>query len=165
MSDVVFEQLMRISPNTIENLNIYPCDITLQDGSRLDRVAVAERRFWKPLWGHILRDPNNKTIDAIEIVEVRESEWRIPKEHADRLYSAGESGMGYTFFVAEFSDGLRQAYLGGNALDFIHCPEGRTPNDIVEVHPHAGRMASDPISLPEFLWCPYHRPKTSHADP
>src|SRR6266571_2281583 len=39
----------------------------------------------------------------------------------------------------------RQAYGAGNAVDFIHYPEGKTSSDVVDVLPHEGRTA-EPVS-------------------
>lgn len=62
--------------------------------------------------------------------------------------------MGYTIFTVVFSDGFRQAYSSGNAVDFITYPPGKNPGDVIAVEPHAGREWG-PIRAPEWYWCLY----------
>jgi hypothetical protein len=62
--------------------------------------------------------------------------------------------MGYMIFTVQFSDGLEQAYLLGNLVDFIVYPDGKNPNDVTNVLPHIGRNAN-PRWGPQYLWCLY----------
>jgi hypothetical protein len=47
--------------------------------------------------------------------------------------------MGYTIFTVVFADGLRQACVTGNAVDFIRYPPGKSPKDVVKVLPARGQ--------------------------
>jgi hypothetical protein len=78
----------------------------------------------------------------------------LPARFANKLYNAGESGMGYTIFTVVFSDGTKQAYSAGNAVDFIRYPEGKGPADVADVLPHEGRNEIQ-IRVPEYYWCLY----------
>jgi len=60
--------------------------------------------------------------------------------------------MGYTIFTLNFRDGSKQAYLTGNAVDFITYPNGLGPNDIDNVEAHVGRMAAKG-TCPDYTWC------------
>jgi len=91
-------------------------------------------------------------ISIADVDALAESPRRLPAKFANELYKSGESGMGYTIFTVVFADGSRQAYLTGNAVDFIRYPEGKTSGDIVDVLPHEGRSA-EPISGPQYYWC------------
>ena len=62
--------------------------------------------------------------------------------------------MGYTVFTVVFKDGTRQAYITGNAVDFVRYPEGKGTEDVARVLPHEGRNA-EPIRAPEYYWCLY----------
>jgi len=99
-------------------------------------------------------DRGKKSIPIQEIVKVEDSPARLPVHFADQLYRAGESGMGYTIFTVVFSDGCRQAYSSGNAVDFIRYPNGKSGLDVVAVEPHEGRGA-DPVTSPGWYWCLY----------
>ena len=61
--------------------------------------------------------------------------------------------MGYTVFTVVFATGLRQAYLTGNAVDFIDYPEGMDGRNVVSVLPNVGRAHYR--EGPEYYWCLY----------
>jgi hypothetical protein len=62
--------------------------------------------------------------------------------------------MGYCVFTLVFSDGMRQPYIGGNAIDFVSLPAGMTADDIVDVLPHQGRD-DNPRATADYSWCLY----------
>jgi hypothetical protein len=62
--------------------------------------------------------------------------------------------MGYQIFTVVFSDGTEQAYVAGNAVDFIEYPVGRGPRDVVGVLPNVGRD-QNPLQAPKYYWCLY----------
>ncbi len=64
--------------------------------------------------------------------------------------------MGYTIFTVVFSDGSRQAYVTGNAVDFIRYPGDKGPADVVKVLPHEGRN-TEMVKAPEYYWCLYSK--------
>lgn len=62
--------------------------------------------------------------------------------------------MGYCIFTVEFSGGSQQAYVTGNAVDFITPPPGLTAREAKRVYPHEGKVVS-PQHAPSCLWCLY----------
>jgi len=63
--------------------------------------------------------------------------------------------MGYILFVVVFSDGTRQAFAIGNAVDFIEYPEDKGPQDVTAVIPRGGRNDNERKSAPSYRWCIY----------
>jgi hypothetical protein len=105
-------------------------------------------------------DPGKSSVNILEVVALTESPFRLPLRFAEVLYRAGESGMGYIVFTMVFSDGTKASSAGGNAVDFVALPPGKTPADIVEVLPHVGRD-SGPMTRPKYSWCLYGAGKGS----
>jgi hypothetical protein len=97
------------------------------------------------------KDPHKRSIEVADIIDLEESPVRMPVLLADKLYAAGESGMGYTIFTLEFRDGSTLPVVAGNAIDFPPMPPGLRIEDIAEVHPHKGRDRG-PRRAPEYHW-------------
>jgi len=132
-----------------------PCAVTLRDGTDLCCVYIVDSNSYIRVWGVFPEDdPGKRSISVDEITAIRDSPNRLPKALADSLYVAGESGMGYTIFTVEFSDGSRQAYVGGNAIDFIQPPPGLNAADARQVFPHQGRDEW-PRRAIDYYWCLY----------
>ena len=148
-------QLELITPSCDRDLRYYPCAVTLDDGYEIDRVYVVEEGPYLRHWGIRPERDSAKTSVPIErVVSIRESPFRLPPRLATELYDAGESGMGYCVFVVEFSDGTRQSYVTGNAVDFITAPLGKIPSDACRVFPHEGRERHAQRG-PHYAWCLY----------
>ena len=98
-------------------------------------------------------DSGKREVRIEDVCDIAASTSRLPANFAEELYRHGESGMGYTLFEIEFTDGSRIAYGNGNAIDFITYPPGKTAADIAAVHPHAGRESPHPFRPPEYFWC------------
>ena len=129
--------------------------MTLHDGQTLDRVYIVAEAPYIRMWGVYPEDDRGKKWIRIEdVASIAESPTRLPAKIANRLYEAGESGMGYTIFTVGFSDGTKQACAAGNAIDFIHYPENNGPKDVVSVKPHVGRDRN-PLPGPAYFWCIY----------
>jgi hypothetical protein len=156
----VLQMLERIEPSVEgPDLRYYPCAATLKSGTVMECVYLCEPTPWFALWGVWPEDdPGKQSISVEDIAELRESTYRLPARFANRLYRAGESGMGYTIFVVEFRDGTRAAYGTGNAVDFITYPPGQSAATVVKVLPHEGRMEQK-LSTPDFTWCLFERLK------
>jgi hypothetical protein len=106
-------------------------------------------------WGVYPEDDRGKqSVNIKDVVKVENSPTRLPARFANQIYDHGESGMGYTIFTVVFSDGQRQAYGTGNAVDFIRYPNGKGPDDVSSVLPHEGRNAQ-PVMAPDWYWCLY----------
>src|SRR5262249_23689908 len=99
-------------------------------------------------------DAGKRHVPLSRVRSIRESPLRLPATLANQLYSAGESGMGYTVFTVEFADGSTRAYVTGNAVDFIEPPPGCRAQDAVRVLPHEGRNHAHHLAV-EYAWCIY----------
>lgn len=138
-----------------DELMLYPCRAVLKNGETLNAVyIVPENPYMKYVGIYPEADKAKKSIRIEEIAHVENSPWRLPARFANEIYLLGESGMGYTIFTVAFSDGLRQAYVNGNMVDFIAYPAGKGPSDVVEVLPHECRNSSKIVG-PEYYWCLY----------
>jgi hypothetical protein len=114
-------------------------------------VYVVADGLYIKYWGVYPEQDRHKSYIYVSDVEAfAESPRRLPAQFANKLYASGESGMGYTIFTVVFSDGSRQAYGTGNAVDFIRYPKG--PSDVSDVLPHEGRKAN-PVPAPKYYWC------------
>ena len=153
--DELKAQLNRITPSHDRGITYFPCAVTLDDGRELERVYVVEHEPYIRIWGVTPeQDSGKKSISIERVVAIRESAFRLPPKLATTLYAAGESGMGYCIFTVKFSDGSRQAYVTGNAVDFITPPSGLTASAAKKVYPHKGREASLQQG-PDYYLCLY----------
>lgn len=149
------EALKNIIPSEDGSFAYYPCQVTLKGGVRLDTVYIEPEQPYMRVWGVYPEDDRSKqTVSINDVVAVEESPVRLPARFASEIYRAGESGMGYTLFTVVFSDGERQVYMSGNAVDFIQYPETKGPEDVIQVLTHQGREAC-PRQAPEHYWCLY----------
>jgi hypothetical protein len=120
-------------------------------------VYLCEAISWFASWGvWPENDRGKRSINVEDVADLQESVFRLPAKFANRIYRAGESGMGYTIFVIEFGDGTRAAYGTGNAVDFITYPTGQSAATITNVIPHEGRMEQK-LSTPDYAWCLFER--------
>lgn len=149
------DQLGRITPSRDRDLEYFPCAVTLDDGRELERVYVVEYEPYIRVWCVTPeQDPGKRSVAIDRVASIRESPYRLPPKLATRLYTAGESGMGYSIFTVQFADGSRQAYVTGNAVDFITPPNGIQCSAARKVFPHRGRDDS-PRRGPDYFWCLY----------
>jgi hypothetical protein len=145
--------LSAVIPSDDGEITYWPCAARMKDGSVVQCVYVVAEGPYIRTWGVYPQQDRGKSYISIQDVDaLTESPARLPAKLANKLYHAGESGMGYTIFTVVFADGSRQAYGAGNAVDFIHYPEGKSQSDVVDVLPHEGR-STDPITCPECYWC------------
>ena len=126
----------------------YPCKLRLKDGELIERAICTEdhRGFLTDAWVH---------PDSVK--EIIPSFDRMPARLATKLYSAGESGMGYEIFILEMKDGSDFVFVTNNVVDFPDLPNGYTTTDIQNVHPHKGRERSKLGYRQDkpFKWCYY----------
>ena len=152
----LYEELVRIAPSENCGLKYYPCRVTLTDGQCIDRVYVVEQEPYIKVWGVYPEDDRAKSSVLIEgVADLEESPSRLPPDLANKRYEGGESGMGYTTFTVVFSDGTRQSFLAGNAIDFISFPKGKSQADIVDIIPYGSRDFARLEHPPGYSWCIY----------
>jgi hypothetical protein len=149
------EQLRRVPASRDREIEYRPCAVTLDDGSELPCVYVVDHEAYIRLWGvYPESDSGKRAVPVSSVRHIEDSPNRLPAPLADELYRAGESGMGYTVFTVEFRDGRRQAYVTGNAVDFIDPPPGVRAADAVRVRTHEGRQGAKHPSV-DYYWCLY----------
>jgi hypothetical protein len=147
------EQLQKIEPSNDGMMDYFPCLVTLSTGKKIDRVYLAESNSYIKVWGVWPDDDHGKKFIKIEdVVSIHQSPSRLPSHLAQKMYKAGESGMGYCVFTLRFRDGSNQAYLCGNAVDFVLLPAGKFMTDIVDLLPHEGRNQQQMQKL-DYCWC------------
>lgn len=130
--------------------------VTLQDGTVLDRVYLAEAQPWFRHWGvWPEEDQGKRYLDLGSVTAIADSPSRLPAAVANTLYAEGESGMGYTIFTVQFRDGSSVAVVTGNAVDFIAYPPGQSMETVVNALPHVGRNDPHLTHAPPYHWCLY----------
>ena len=156
-------QLGRVAPSGDGRIAYHPCAVTLVDGSIHERVYVQDAQSYISSWGVWPEDdPGKRYLDVSQVAVIRESADRLPAHIARAIYEAGESGMGYTVFTLVFRDRRTQAYLSGNAVDFVTYPAGKSAQDVASVHPHRGRDDHPSSDATPYSWC-LHGPGVSTA--
>ena len=148
------QQLGEIGASSDGMMKYWPACATLRDGSNCDRIFFAEASEYIKIWGVWPGDdPGKSEILIGDVISISQSPSRLPKQLADKLYRAGESGMGYVAFEIIYSDGSKSAHISGNALDFVELPNGKAMSDVSDVIPHAGRTSQSHIHSPKYQWC------------
>ena len=147
------QQLLAVKPSRHWTMEYRPCQVKLQNREIVDRVYVAEVATYMEIWGVMPdEDKTKKYILIEEVAEILESPSRMPVELANKLYEAGESGMGYCLYQMKLDNGQTIDVLSGNAVDFPPIPNGLTTENIKEVFPHQGTRKNYANS-PDFTWC------------
>ena len=145
-------RLLHVPCSTDRQLQYRPCAVTLRDGTVEPNVYVVDAQAYIDSWGIWPEDDKGKrAILSTDVSALDPSPNRLPHEIANKIYRGGESGMGYTVFKLQFKDGSTQAYLSGNAVDFIAYPPGKTAADVAAVEPHRGR-GEQPRQAPSYAW-------------
>jgi hypothetical protein len=151
----LYEQLRRVPPSHDGDLEYRPCAVTLDDGTSLPCVYVVAHQPYLRVWGvYPEDDPGKRSVSIRAVRRISDSPFRLPARLADEIYGAGEGGMGYCVFTVEFRNRARQAYVTGNAVDFIEPPRGVKASDAVAVRPHEGSQDAKSLST-GYYWCLY----------
>ena len=130
-----------------------PCQVTLNNGDILYNVYVVEEQNYLKTWGVFPDADSGKKYVLIEdVTEIKESPNRLQPNFANKIYKAGESGMGYCFFQIVFDNGQRLDVCSGNAVDFVPLSKGLTTKNIKDVLPHEGNRKKF-IKSPQYYWC------------
>ncbi len=159
------EQLSRIEPSTDGVMEYRPCRVVLGSGDVFDRVYVVEEDSYMTAWGIRPEDDSGKaSLDLADVDRIEESPLRLPSALANKLYAAGESGMGYLIFTLVLADSRRLPYVTGGAVDFPSLPSDVEMRDVVDALPHEGRetfrdrMPGPDESPADYRWCTYRLP-------
>ncbi|HTX20995.1 MAG TPA: hypothetical protein VMD27_03900 [Candidatus Aquilonibacter sp.] len=153
MNNELRQQLQKIEPSSDGMMKYFPCMVVLSTGKQFDRVYLAEADSYIKIWGVWPDDDQGKRFIRVEdVASIHPSPYRLPSQLAQKMYKAGESGMGYCVFTLEFRDGFAQAYLCGNAIDFVSLPAGKTMADVIDLIPHKGRNGQQMQKL-DYWWC------------
>jgi hypothetical protein len=149
-------QLQAVEPSIGWNIEYRPCEVTLLDGSVKSHVYVQSSIPYYEVWGIDPEDDSGKSSVLVEeIAEIHSSPYRLPPALATRLYSAGESGMGYCVFKLVMKNGQTLDCLTGNAVDFLEWPEHFGPEDVADVVPGAGSRRNPAIGTASYSWALY----------
>jgi hypothetical protein len=113
----LYEQLLAVEPAVDFELDYRPCRVKLTEGTMHDRVYVQEARRWVEIWG-VWPDEDDYTteIPISEVAEISSSPVRLPAPLAEKMYAAGESGMGYCVFTLVLADGRHIARVTATQL-------------------------------------------------
>lgn len=156
ISALLTDQLYNVQPSEDWGMQYRPCLVTLRNDQKLDCVYVVPEDPYIRIWGvHPEEDSGKRYLAIDEVLAIEDSPSRLPLTIANQIYEAEESGMGYCVFTLEFSDGGIQAYVTGNAVDFVPMPNGKLLSDIVSVHTHTDRNAGNILHGLEYYWCIY----------
>ena len=165
ISDKLASQLAEIEPSGDGRREFKPCRAVLRDGGVLDRVIAAPalentRPSTDEGWTALTSEANQTSVSIRDVVGFEPTTARLPAQLANKVYEAGESGMGYTLFVVVLRDGSQLPFVSGWIADFPNLPPGVGTEDIVDVLPHAGREHfQQPLSPERAMavhhWCRY----------
>ena len=147
------EQLLRVTPSKDWAMEYRPCQVTLKNGDIIDNVFIQEEEIYLKAWGVMPdSDPGKRFVLIEEVSDIRESPNRIRPELANKIYKAGESGMGYSLHKLILDNGQTIDICTGNAVDFVSLPNGLTVKNIKDVLPHQASRKNF-MKGPEYYWC------------
>lgn len=153
ITDEQKEQLLRVTPSKDWTMEYRPCQVTLKNGDTIDNVYIQQEEIYLKAWGVMPDLDSGKKFVLIEDVsEIRESPNRLRPELANKIYKAGESGMGYCLFKLIVDNGQTIDVCTGNAVDFVSLPNGLTTNNIKDVLPHQASRKNF-VNGPDYYWC------------
>lgn len=160
ISKELFIKLNTISPTPS---NYYPCKVTLKNGQAIDYVYLVALKTYIKTWGSYPDEKSGKRYISInDVIDIEESPSRLPFPIVNKIYKAGETGMGYTIATFIFKDGLKEVLM--NAHDFIDYPVGKNKDDIVNVLPHKGQKAPNLKNGPSFYYCVFSEGTTGKEE-
>ena len=154
----LLKQLKNIIPSNNRTIAYYPSQIKLRNGDIIDRVYIIDFKDYMKLKNNILPEDDN-AIDIKNVINIQESPLRLPVQLANKMYKAGESGMGYCIFTLVLKGGKTLPYMMGNMIDFPNLPKEILPLFITDIIPHIGRecfseKTDDPYKKSaKYYWC------------
>jgi len=158
ITDEQKEQLLRVTPSKDWTMEYRPCQVTLKNGDTLDNVFIQDEETYLEVWGVMPDADSGKRFVLIEdILDIRESPNRLRPELANKIYKAGESGMGYCLYKLILDNGQTIDVCTGNAVDFVSLPNGLTAKNIKDVVPHRASRKNI-VNGPNYYWCLFKGP-------
>jgi len=149
-------QLLKVQPSKDGLIEYRPCQVRLKNGEICNRVCLVEAKSYLQIWGMMPDEDIGKGYILIENIEkIQESPFRLPAIFANKLYRAGETGMGYFLYKLEFNNSKNIDVLSGNVVDFPPISNDFFEIKIKNVFPHKGSRVKS-IQCPEYLWCLYN---------
>lgn len=136
ISEGLRAQLALVEPSTDGFCSYHPCRVTLRTGETRDYIYVVEARCYFSVAGFWPKEEWSLAIE--EVAAIEDSPLRLPPALANKLYAAGESGMGAYVFTVVLRDGTQLPYATGDLVDFPLLPAGITSIDVIDVLPHYG---------------------------
>lgn len=130
-----------ITPTTDGWFTFVPARVELVSGGVCERVYCLDVDRQRVSSVQLEALAESGAIDPSEVRHIGESSLRLPAELAQRVYDAGESGMGYVIFGVVLRDGRILQRLTGNFVDFPTLPEGVQTADIADVVVGVDRMS------------------------
>jgi hypothetical protein len=85
-----------------------------------------------------------------DIARVERSRFAIPAPLRDRIYSAGETRMGWISFVGKMYDGTEHWFGSAYHVEFFEMPIDYSGEQLVEVFPHRQNDGKCHRDLPFF---------------
>jgi len=166
----LYNMLKQIEPSRDGDIAYYPCQVILNNGDTHDRVYVVEERTYIKHWGVYPEDDKGKRgISISQVDDIKESPYRLPVKLANKIYKAGESGMGYCVFTLVMKNGDHITFVTGNAVDFVDLDPKYSYRDIAGILPNKGieklqdknhQWLNAPYtSGADYIWCLFNPPK------
>ncbi len=151
LPDFLLSQWEAILPAHSAARNARACMAVLDDGSVFDAVYVASAQDFIDNWGVWPKDDHAKReIDITRVRQLLESPRRLPSKFAEKIR---ETRMGGCDFTLMFSDNTKQAYITGNAVDFLELPSGKSMTDVIDVFQDRSLHSENYLQDLQFFWC------------
>lgn len=148
-------QLRDVLPSIDGEVEYRPCRVQLaESGEWRDRVYLVEAHSYVRLWG-LDHGGGREYVPIRSVLRIENSPTRLSPALANKLYAAGESGMGYCVFTLVARNGQRIPCLTGGAVDWVQLPDGLVPGDVVDVIPHEGRDEPTHAGTAPYAWSLY----------
>lgn len=132
-------QLALVAPSVSDSGFEYrPCEVEMSDGSVNSYVYVADSVSYFSEWPVDPEDdPAMRSVSIQEILEIRESPYRLPPAIASELlHRPGWGGRERTGgYYVRLEGGRRYLHCvgTGDAVDFLDWPEGVAPDQVTEL--------------------------------
>jgi hypothetical protein len=153
ITDIQKEQLLKVIPSKDLTMEYRPCQVILKNGDAFNNVYIQEEKSYLNAWGVMPDADSGKRYLLIEdVVEIKESPNRLQPDLANKIYKAGESGMGYCLYKLILDNGQTIDVCTGNAVDFVPLKPGLSAKNIKDVLPHQGSRKNF-LPGPEYYWC------------